>query len=86
MVQDFPGVAFRQDRVSRGSKKTMTNQNGGPICSVQRREKRPKWIGSSGSLQMVQDFSDHFGSETFRWNELYHLNFQLEFSVFVDKW
>ena len=25
-------------------------------------------------------------SETFRFNELYHLNFQSEFSVFVDKW
>ena len=25
-------------------------------------------------------------SETFRWNEQYHLNFQSKFSVFVDKW
>ena len=28
MVQDFPGVAFCQARVSRGLKKTITNQNG----------------------------------------------------------
>ena len=31
MVQDFPGVAFRRARVSRGWMKTITNQNGGAV-------------------------------------------------------
>ena len=31
MVQDFPGVAFRRTRVSRGWMKTITNQNGGAV-------------------------------------------------------
>ena len=49
---------------------------------------------------MVQDFSGQFGwngkrgirlkisilSETFRKNDLYHLNLQPELSIFVDKW
>ena len=58
-VQDFPGMAFRQAPVSGGWEKTIRNQNGG--CSDKKWEKGQRCSGSSGSLQMVQDFSGHSG-------------------------
>ena len=76
MVQDFPGMVFPQTQVSCGRTKTITNQNGACICSVERREKRPRRTGSIGSLK--QEFSGHFG-----WNG--KRGIRLRISIFLGK-
>ena len=87
------GNCFKQRALQRCKGGRFEQSTGG----VEGREKGPRWPGSCGILQMVQEFSVGtikvecvWGflspSETFRWNELYLLNFQPGFPVFVEKW
>ena len=75
------GTVFSRCGVSPSPRLSRLEENN----KIEWREKRPKCTGSSGSLQMVQDFSSHFG-----WNgkrgiplriSIFSRNFPMEWAV-----